>query len=62
VLRELSPSVTLVHGEAVPVPTFAKDQFALTAEALPARGSRGASCSVEPAVQSHRRHLQPRAA
>lgn len=28
------PSVTLVHGIGVPVPTFAKDNFALTAEAL----------------------------
>lgn len=29
-----SPSVTLTHGIAVPVPTYAKDNFALTAEAL----------------------------
>lgn len=28
------PSVTLTHGAAVPVPTYAKDNFALTAEAL----------------------------
>lgn len=28
------PSVTLSHGIAVPVPTYAKDNFALTAEAL----------------------------
>jgi aminotransferase len=28
------PSITLTHGEAIPVPTFAKDNFALTAEAL----------------------------
>jgi aminotransferase len=28
------PSITMAHGEAVPVPTFAKDNFALTAEAL----------------------------
>ena len=28
------PSITLAHGVAVPVPTFAKDNFALTAEAL----------------------------
>jgi aminotransferase len=28
------PSITLALGEAVPVPTFAKDNFALTAEAL----------------------------
>ncbi|HHY84838.1 MAG TPA: aminotransferase class I/II-fold pyridoxal phosphate-dependent enzyme [Verrucomicrobia bacterium] len=28
------PSITLTHGKAVPVPTFAKDNFALTAEAL----------------------------
>lgn len=28
------PSVALAHGEPVPVPTYAKDNFALTAEAL----------------------------
>lgn len=28
------PSITLAHGVPVPVPTFAKDNFALTAEAL----------------------------
>lgn len=28
------PSVTLAHGTGIPVPTYAKDQFALTAEAL----------------------------
>jgi aminotransferase len=28
------PSITLTHGVAVPVPTFAKDNFALTVEAL----------------------------
>lgn len=28
------PSVTLAHGSAVPVPTYAKDNFALTADAL----------------------------
>lgn len=28
------PSVTLSHGIAIPVPTYAKDNFALTAEAL----------------------------
>ncbi|MFT3828830.1 MAG: aminotransferase class I/II-fold pyridoxal phosphate-dependent enzyme [Opitutaceae bacterium] len=28
------PSVTLTHGKGIPVPTFAKDNFALTAEAL----------------------------
>jgi aminotransferase len=28
------PSITLTHGIAVPVPTFAKDNFALTVEAL----------------------------
>jgi aminotransferase len=30
------PSVTLTHGIGVPVPTYAKDNFALTAEALSA--------------------------
>ena len=29
-----SPSVALVHGQAIAVPTYAKDNFALTAEAL----------------------------
>jgi aminotransferase len=28
------PSITLTHGVAVPVPTYSKDNFALTAEAL----------------------------
>lgn len=28
------PSISLAHGEAIPVPTYAKDDFALTAEAL----------------------------
>lgn len=28
------PSITLTHGEAIAVPTYAKDDFALTAEAL----------------------------
>ncbi|HEY0968679.1 MAG TPA: aminotransferase class I/II-fold pyridoxal phosphate-dependent enzyme [Opitutaceae bacterium] len=28
------PSITLVHGEGIAVPTYAKDNFALTAEAL----------------------------
>ena len=36
-----SPSVTLAHGIAVPVPTFAKDNFALTVEALRAAWSPG---------------------
>ena len=35
------PSITLTHGEAVPVPTFAKDNFALTAEALTAAWQPG---------------------
>ena len=29
-----SPSIALVHGEAIAVPTYAKDNFALTVEAL----------------------------
>ncbi|PHX70774.1 MAG: aromatic amino acid aminotransferase [Opitutia bacterium] len=37
-----SPSVTLVHGEAIAVPTYAKDNFALTAEALRAAWQPGA--------------------
>jgi len=28
------PSIALAHGEGIPVPTYAKDNFALTAEAL----------------------------
>ena len=35
------PSVTLAHGTAVPVPTYAKDNFALTAEALAAAWQPG---------------------
>ena len=35
------PSITLAHGEAIPVPTFAKDNFALTAEALQAAWQPG---------------------
>ncbi len=36
-----NPSVTLVHGQGIPVPTFAKDNFALTAEALAAAWEPG---------------------
>ena len=36
-----SPSITLAHGIPVPVPTFAKDGFALTVEALRAAWSPG---------------------
>src|SRR3974390_3136135 len=35
------PSITLTHGVAVPVPTYAKDNFALTAEALHAAWEPG---------------------
>jgi len=35
------PSVTLAHGTGVPVPTYAKDNFALTAEALAAAWEPG---------------------
>ncbi len=35
------PSITLTHGVAVPVPTYAKDNFALTAEALVAAWQPG---------------------
>jgi aminotransferase len=35
------PSITLTHGEAIPVPTFAKDNFALTAESLVAAWKPG---------------------
>jgi aminotransferase len=38
------PSIALVHGQAVAVPTFAKDNFALTAEALRAAWQPG--CKV----------------
>ncbi len=36
------PSITLVHGEGIAVPTYAKDGFALTAEALRAAWQPGA--------------------
>ena len=36
-----SPSITLAHGVAVPVPTFARDHFALTVEALRAAWQPG---------------------
>ena len=36
-----SPSITLTHGVPVPVPTFAKDNFALTVEALRAAWQPG---------------------
>ncbi len=39
-----SPSITLTHGVAVPVPTFARDNFALTVEALRAAWQPG--CKV----------------
>ena len=41
-----APSVTLVHGIGVPVPTFAKDNFALTAEALAAAWQPGCKILV----------------
>jgi aminotransferase len=40
------PSVTLTHGIAVPVPTYAKDNFALTAEALAASWQPGCKILV----------------
>lgn len=40
------PSITLTHGEAIPVPTFARDNFALTAEALRAAWQPGAKLLV----------------
>jgi aminotransferase len=40
------PSVTLVHGEGIAVPTFARDQFALTAEALAAAWQPGCKILV----------------
>ncbi|HTO02685.1 MAG TPA: aminotransferase class I/II-fold pyridoxal phosphate-dependent enzyme, partial [Opitutus sp.] len=36
------PSISLVHGQGIAVPTFAKDGFALTAEALRAAWQPGA--------------------
>jgi aminotransferase len=36
------PSITLVHGQGIAVPTYAKDGFALTAEALRAAWQPGA--------------------
>lgn len=35
------PSIELAHGKAIPVPTYAKDDFALTAEALEAAWEPG---------------------
>ena len=40
------PSVTLTHGVAVPVPTYAKDNFALTSEALRAAWQPGCKLLV----------------
>ncbi|MGB7746689.1 MAG: aminotransferase class I/II-fold pyridoxal phosphate-dependent enzyme [Verrucomicrobiia bacterium] len=40
------PSVTLTHGVAVPVPTYAKDNFALTYEALRAAWQPGCKLLV----------------
>ncbi|PTY06889.1 pyridoxal phosphate-dependent aminotransferase [Opitutaceae bacterium EW11] len=40
------PSVTLTHGIGVPVPTYAKDNFALTAEALAAAWQPGCKLLV----------------
>lgn len=37
-----NPSIALVHGQAIAVPTYAKDNFALTAEALRASWQPGA--------------------
>jgi aminotransferase len=41
-----APSITLVHGHAIPVPTYAKDNFSLTAEALRAAWEPGAKLLV----------------
>ncbi len=40
------PSVTLTHGQGIPVPTYAKDNFALTAEALAAAWEPGCKLLV----------------
>ncbi len=40
------PSVTLTHGVAVPVPTFARDDFALTVDALAAAWQPGCKLLV----------------
>ncbi len=40
------PSITLTHGEAIPVPTYAKDNFALTGEALKAAWQPGCKLLV----------------
>jgi aminotransferase len=40
------PSITLVHGVPLPVPTYAKDRFALTADALRAAWQPGAKVLV----------------
>jgi aminotransferase len=41
-----APSITLVHGVGIPVPTFARDNFALTAEALRLAWQPGAKLLV----------------
>jgi aminotransferase len=40
------PSITLTHGVAVPVPTYARDNFAVTAEALAAAWQPGCKLLV----------------
>jgi aminotransferase len=40
------PSITLTHGAAIPVPTYARDNFALTAEALRGAWQPGAKLLV----------------
>ena len=57
------PSITLTHGVAIPVPTYAKDNFALTAEALRAAWQPGCKMlMLNLPCNPDRRHVQPRAA
>jgi aminotransferase len=56
------PSVTLAHGVAVPVPTRADGRLRAQRRGRSRRLAAGLQgAHDEPAVQSHRRHLRPRA-
>ena len=60
-----SPTITLAHGEAIAVPTFAKDNFALTAEALIAAWQPGCKLlmlicrAIPPAAPATARSSKP---
>ena len=57
------PSVTLTHGVGVPVPTYARDSFALTAKALAAAWQPGCKLlMLNLPCNPDGRHVQPGAA